>query len=65
MSSERPIIETTTYVHCPKDHKNVARFNERGLLAFCKVCHNEQVISWAEIERIRAGLAQEMKREAS
>ena len=58
----KPIETTTqTYAYCTDSHhgghKRIATFSERGLLVFCKLCHAEVLISWEELDRIRAGFA--------
>lgn len=40
--------------YCPDDHKKIATFDQYGLLVFCKQCKSEQLISWSEMDRIRA-----------
>jgi hypothetical protein len=61
-SLAKPITtHTQTYAFCTDSrhdgHKRIATFSERGLLALCKLCHSECLISWEELDRIRAGFA--------
>ncbi len=51
--AEKPVVQQRSLVACPSDHKSLAIFDARGLLAWCKVCHSEQLISYEEIDRIR------------
>lgn len=53
----RAIIQTMTTIFCPNDHKRVATFERRGLLAWCKVCKAERLLTWAQIEQIRQSYA--------
>lgn len=60
MNNDRVILETTpglTFAKCPHDHRRVARFDVRGLLVFCKLCHIEWTVSYEEIAYIQQGFA--------
>jgi hypothetical protein len=51
-------IQTQTYAYCTRHpaNKRIESFNEQGLLSWCKVCHCEVLISWEELDQIRAVL---------
>jgi len=58
--ADKPVTtRSQTYAYCTGSrhgsHRRIATFDERGQLAWCKSCHQEVVITWAELERIRLG----------
>lgn len=60
---ERPLPTVTdkrAYSHCRGTRhgqaKRIETWSKAGLLGWCKLCHEEVITSWEEIERIKAAL---------
>jgi len=56
------VIHTESYAFCTGNRHGrrirVATFSEQGLHGWCKTCHAEVIISWAELAEIRRGFEQ-------
>ncbi len=53
------LIETGSNTHplaCSNDHRQLVIFSRQGLSIKCRTCKQVQLVSWQELETIRAAL---------